>query len=256
MGTATFLIIFIIVAAVIGAAVALSGSGGDNGSSNIETRDVGRFRLSLDKSLSASERNYIIQGATELSDVINTDTFFNGGNLIPVSMVLNNNISNNVYALAYKPNENYTNKYNGGKIEFNQNVLNAGGCCWSKIVIHEMIHLIGFGLYNEWNNGTVQSGPSLNGTDYSNAHSYYVSAGLPNNIITYNNIPLQPFASGSTTTGHWNEAVFGNEIMTPETSLCTANDLIFSKITAGVLEDTGFNINYSSNTISAGYVLT
>lgn len=250
MNTASILIGFLILAAIVGAIVALSGSGGgSDGSSNTEIRNVGRFRLSLDKSLPSDKRNYIIQGATELSDVINTDTFFGNGNLIPVSMILNNSIGNTIYARASKPNQNYKDKYNGGKIEFNQNLMNTRGCCWSKIAIHEMIHLVGFGLYNNWTS-SILDGPSLNGTNYSNARDYYVSAGIPNNVITYDNIPLEPGSNG-----HWNEAVFGSEIMTPETNLCTANDLIFSKITAGVLEDTGFNINYDSSTISAGYAL-
>ena len=246
-GTA-ILIGAIIIIAIIGAVVALSFGGSDSGSSsNTEVRDVGRFRLTLDKSLSETNRNQIIQGVSNLSDVVlkGGDTYFTDGNLIPIDIVKNNNIGD-IFAQASKETSKFGNKYSGGKIEYNEQKMTSRPCDWSKITIHEIIHLIGFGLYSNWNNAVIGSGPSLNGTIYNQAHHYYICAAASNEVTTYDNIPLYPVEDPPS--AHWNENVFETEIMTPLTN-CQTNNLIFSKITAGVLEDTGFQINYSSNVI-------
>ena len=249
MSGTTILIGAIIIIAIIGAVVALSFGGSDGGSSsNTEVRDVGRFRLTLDKSLSETNRNKIIQGAFNLSNVVlkEGDSYFMNGSLIPIDIVKNNNIGTNKFARASKETSKFGNKYSGGKIEYNEQKMTSDSCDWSKITIHEIIHLIGFGLYTVWNSAVIESGPSLKGTTYDQARHYYICAAAFNEVTTYDNIPLYPVEDPPS--AHWDENVFEKEIMTPLTN-CQESDLIFSKITAGVLEDTGFQINYNSNVI-------
>jgi hypothetical protein len=98
------------------------------------------------------------------------------------------------------------------------------------VITHEMGHALGFtpgaAVYSRWIVGTTFVGP--------NAVREYRS--LFQSPAT--GVPLQ---SGSS--AHWDEATFGNELMTPSTDL--TGDFI-SRVTIGALQDMGYTVSYAA----------
>lgn len=238
-GTA-ILIGAIIIIAIIGAVVALSFGGSDGGSSsNTEVHIAGNFKLTFEDSFNSTEKNYIIDGATKLSNVI-TDT-----NQIPVIIKKYQSSGDDIA----KANKNSGDIFRGGTVQYNTNKFPGDNCDWAGITMHEFLHVLGFtNSYTGWSNKVV-SGLSLQ--PFTCARFYYTCVGVTNPGLVYTNIPLEP---GSTS--HWNESVFGPEIMTPKVvGSCQSDQLQFSKMTAGALKDLGFQIDINSSTISAGYFL-
>lgn len=123
------------------------------------------------------------------------------------------------------------------------------------IVLHEMMHVLGFGIY--WDQeGLLEepSDPSNVNYDAGMTDTHFTGA---NAIARFNDIGGGSYTGGSVvpvendTTefdtgsldGHWREGVFGNEIMSAAANL-PPNPL--SVVTIGQFADLGYTVNYSA----------
>lgn len=104
-----------------------------------------------------------------------------------------------------------------------------GNGLWEDIVLHEMMHTLGFGTL--WDQMGLLSG-SIAGGDLVFtgilANSFYTDPGL---------IPVETDGGAGTAGGHWDEVVFDNEIMTGYID----NSNFISEMTIAALEDMGYD---------------
>jgi hypothetical protein len=115
-----------------------------------------------------------------------------------------------------------------------ENYNDAG--LWNDIVIHEMLHSVGVGTI--WNllgklNGYGTSTPTFNG-DFANLAYDELFSDLNQNLSDL--IPVEGDGGSGTAYGHWDEATFGNELMTGYIN--GANYV--SAMTVASLEDLGY----------------
>ncbi|MGD8496307.1 MAG: leishmanolysin-related zinc metalloendopeptidase, partial [Gemmatimonadales bacterium] len=123
------------------------------------------------------------------------------------------------------------------------------------IILHEMMHVLGFGIFWETPVDYLEepSDPSNTNYDENNTDTHFTG---PNAIAQFNSIggtnytggaivPVENdainFGTGSLD-GHWRESVFDEEIMTPAANL--SNPL--SVVTIGSFEDLGYTVDYGA----------
>lgn len=123
------------------------------------------------------------------------------------------------------------------------------------IILHEMMHVLGFGIFWESPVDYLEepSDPSNPTYNASMTDTHFTG---PNAIAQFNSIggtnytggaivPVENdavnFSTGSLD-GHWRESVFGNEIMTPAAN--ASNPL--SVVTIGSFEDLGYTVDYGA----------
>lgn len=111
-------------------------------------------------------------------------------------------------------------------------------------VMHELLHILGFGVYWDGLVSTLNGGPYFLGANA--ALEFMKLSGNPNGARGINYIPLEASNSSKSAGAHWRSSVFGNEMMT---AASYRTKCVFSKMTAKALEDIGYSINYHSPTI-------
>ena len=110
------------------------------------------------------------------------------------------------------------------------NDINLGGTILVDTLAHEMGHALGFtpgaAVFSRWIVGNTFVG--------ANALREYKTIFATTTAVA---VPMQ--AGGA----HWDENVFGNELMTPST---TGAPEYISRITIGALQDMGYTVNYAA----------
>ena len=117
---------------------------------------------------------------------------------------------------------------------------------WGTIVLHEMMHALGFGTL--WDDLGLTTG-SVAGGDIrftgQNAYDTYltefadIAAGDAGSAL---GIPVETNGGPGTAGGHWDEALFGSEIMTGFVD----PDAFVSDMTIASLEDMGYDTVFDS----------
>ncbi|MEH6633127.1 MAG: leishmanolysin-related zinc metalloendopeptidase [Halopseudomonas aestusnigri] len=103
---------------------------------------------------------------------------------------------------------------------------------WNSIVIHEMLHTVGFGTI--WDNlglisGLGTSTPTFNGPESILAYADLFSGA--------GEVPLEWGEGSGTDYSHWDDALFGNEIMTGYIS----SSNVITGLTVASLDDLGYD---------------
>lgn len=105
-------------------------------------------------------------------------------------------------------------------------------------VIHELLHVLGFGAFP----GSVFESYVVDGR-FVGPHALAVWEGMSGD-------PRGPLLSERDSYGHWSEAVFGGELMTPYIE--DGEPLLLSRLTAAVLQDLGYELQ-AEPTSTLGY---
>ena len=205
------------------------------------TSDI--FNITL-KGNSSKYKPDIQKSVDELSDIILKDSFFEDGNKINIDVTTTNSFSSSsTLAMAYMSNSD--NIYGGGHITLLDGLETKTNLPVSDIVIHEMLHVLGLGSSTRWTECVDGNYLKYSSGCFPEAFSVYET-------YTYNGIT--PPATGGDGipiqgTSHWDETIFGKEIMTPLVEYET--ELIISSVTVASLEDLEFTVNMNSQYISS-----
>lgn len=100
------------------------------------------------------------------------------------------------------------------------------------VAIHEIAHVLGFGIL--WSSFNLASGAIYTG---ANAVREFFTAGGQTDYI-----PLETEGGPGTAYYHWDEEIFGREIMT---GYLNSGENYLSAITIGAMEDLGYVVDYS-----------
>lgn len=125
-----------------------------------------------------------------------------------------------------------------------QNYLDSGN--WYDIVLHEMLHSIGFGTV--WNlmgltTGSIAGGDlRFTGANATEAYQNEFAAIANNDPNAALGVPVETDGGSGTAGGHWDEATFDGEIMTGYLD----NSTFISNMTIAALEDMGYDTVYDS----------
>lgn len=124
------------------------------------------------------------------------------------------------------------------------------GGYFDELATHELLHALGFGT--NWDvMGLVddhQGDLRFNGTNATGVYNTLFSDIAAGDPLATDGVPLESEGGPGTIGKHWDEATFGNEIMTGSLS---GNDLV-SDLTVAALEDMGYGTVYDA---SAGFDL-
>ena len=118
---------------------------------------------------------------------------------------------------------------------------------WDDIVLHEMLHCIGFGTLWDYLGGLVETQVDDNGTkkptdDIVSSVFVGTNAAYYSDLLFGDEYPLIETDGGSGTAGgHWDEATYDNELMT---GWIDASNFL-SLMSYGALDDMGYDINYA-----------
>ena len=99
------------------------------------------------------------------------------------------------------------------------------------VAVHEIAHILGFGTL--WYEKSLISESNYIGSFATN--EYYLAGG----DTLY--IPLETSGGGGTAYSHWDEEIFGAELMT---GYINSGENYFSAITIGAMEDLGYQVSY------------
>lgn len=122
------------------------------------------------------------------------------------------------------------------------------------VIIHEIMHVLGFGLGTKWDNLVEDDNPDnknyfFNGENAVTAHNELVNTG-----VVYSKIPIEDDGGAGTEYAHWEE----NEIRTDSSgtnypyfkeeimSGYLNGDNYISKLTLGAFKDMDYDVNYDS----------
>jgi subtilase family serine protease len=116
--------------------------------------------------------------------------------------------------------------------------LAADPAFFTDVIMHEIGHVLGLSD-SLWSQFGLASGSNYYGANALAAYRSYAN----NNAL--NSVPLD--AAGA----HWNEAIFGNELMTPVlgdmySPLSFTHPNQMSRLTIGALHDLGYSVNYGA----------
>jgi len=104
---------------------------------------------------------------------------------------------------------------------------------WDEIVQHEMLHSIGFGTiwgYLGLISGSGTSSPTFTGANASLAYG------------SENGVPIENDGGPGTKESHWEESLFGSELMT---GWLDSNNVYISDMTVASLEDLGYDTTWT-----------
>ncbi|MFP6771902.1 MAG: leishmanolysin-related zinc metalloendopeptidase [Alphaproteobacteria bacterium] len=123
----------------------------------------------------------------------------------------------------------------------NYNTMPSGseGTLWDDIVVHEMLHSIGFGTI--WSYLNLLSGAGTSDPRFMGANAiaaYNDSGGTVDGGVQ---VEGSSYAGPGTRDSHWDEDAFGNELMT---GYINNSDNYLSNITIASLEDLGYDTIY------------
>lgn len=119
---------------------------------------------------------------------------------------------------------------------------------WIKIIVHEIFHVLGVGSSEKWQDGVE----TQNGNNYLNRIIFHNSSRQYDNLIRRGKIggtigdliPLSDINDSVDDGGaHLDENIFSKEIMTP----IADEENIISSLSIALLEDLGFEVDYSNN---------
>lgn len=105
------------------------------------------------------------------------------------------------------------------------------------VVVHEMLHVLGFGTLWDSFNLVNASGQYIG----ENAVAAYRSL-TGNNAATY--VPLETGGGAGTAYSHWSENIFNTEIMTGYAE--SSGNMPLSILTVAALEDLGYSVDYTA----------
>ena len=115
---------------------------------------------------------------------------------------------------------------------------------WDDIVLHEMIHTLGFGTLWDYHN-LLETTIDDNGT--KKPVDDIVSAVFIGEDATYYNDGINPLVETDggegTAYGHWDEETYTNELMT---GYIDSDGMYLSNMTYGSLDDMSYEINYGA----------
>jgi len=100
------------------------------------------------------------------------------------------------------------------------------------VITHELGHALGFG------SGFKPFDPFVVGDAFNGPNALREYRTAASNTAT--TIPLEPGVRG-----HWDEKVFGNELMTPFAA-AVGTAMPISRVTIGALQDMGYSVNYAA----------
>ncbi|MBW4513716.1 MAG: pre-peptidase C-terminal domain-containing protein [Timaviella obliquedivisa GSE-PSE-MK23-08B] len=200
-------------------------------------------------SINNSVRGAIAQAAKVWENVIAYSSL-NGTHTLDVDVIGESNADNWYAAATNKQGiPDKTNKWmpTTGRVRINTsyaNTFNSNPEYLTAILTHEFAHVLGIGTL--WEN----SGRTLINTknDTYTADSYAGSAyGDLAGTFTPTAVPLSKDkdSAGNLIYGHWSEAVFGNEMLTPEAEGAGIK-IPLSQLTIASLRDIGWNVNYGA----------
>ena len=231
------IVIIIIIAVSVGVGLSVggsssSGSGNSSGSGYVSTTlpVTNKFSNTLtgDDSNFKNNFNFIEDVKTATNNMSN---ILKDNQVIPLNFIITDGGNNGVIAAATKNIDN--NLYSGGTIYIYSNFSYNLSTTYVEVLMHEIIHLMGIGLHSKWVNACNNN--LLDGSDFPNALAEY-------NKLTGGDHTHIPIGDAH---GHWQEAKFGDEMMTPY--IAGAKDLKLSKLTGKALQDLGWNIDFESN---------
>ena len=109
------------------------------------------------------------------------------------------------------------------------------------VILHEMMHVIGFGVGTPWDRLLVGAGTS---------DPYFTGAVARGDLATLNNgavytgtpVPVESTGGDGTRDSHWRESVFDHELMT---GFIDSGRIPFSATTVGALQDLGYAVDLS-----------
>lgn len=108
------------------------------------------------------------------------------------------------------------------------------------VVTHEMAHVLGFGT--NWDELGLRQGAGTVNPTFTGPNAMREFAALSGGEAT-RAVPLANVGGPGTRDGHWRESVFGNELMT---GFLNAGRNPLSRLTIAALEDTGYEVSYTT----------
>lgn len=200
--------------------------------------------------------------------IINAESGTNAETSLSKDIVINltSNLGNGVFGAT---------TYNTGEISLADNLIgtyNLNGTAYSKttiVLLHELFHMLGIGISQIWNyviNPLIDTTNSFyNGTNGVSKYKELLQLnGYDSTLLeNINNIPIEDNFGSGTKHKHLEEGldltgkqgisrngviypIFKEEIMT---GFLNENNYL-TKLTLGLLEDIGYNVDYSSNYIN------
>jgi len=113
----------------------------------------------------------------------------------------------------------------------------------STIMAHEIGHCLGFPDSNGWRKNVIPLG-SATPTNFTGARAVEKYNLLFGTAADPSGVPLEQDGTEGTAFSHWDDATFGNELMTGNLDLTSTNPL--SVITVGAFEDMGYDVNLNA----------
>ncbi len=115
---------------------------------------------------------------------------------------------------------------------------------WDEIVLHEMLHTVGFGTIWDFKGLVADSGtdnPTFTGAYATSAYEDLFGA------VDASGVPLEQDGGSGTAESHWDEETFGAELMT---GYLDVSGNYLSGMTVASLEDLGYDTTWTTDTIA------
>jgi hypothetical protein len=228
--------VIILLGIIVGAIILSTNSGSATGDNIVSSSIMGNFEVSM-TSDAVDYSSYISDAIAEWSNII--EDF----NVIPITFRVDNTSGN---VLAYASMNNRYDIYGGGTVTIGAGIVNPTGG-WNKILQHEIGHIVGVGSCSKWDSAIRVDGggnATLDRSIFVNTGTAYdtlINSGKATGTVG-NNIPLSDANDSVADHGsHFDEIVFGDELMTP----ITDSLMPLTILTINVLKDLGFTVNDS-----------
>jgi len=183
-------------------------------------------------------KDYITQAQAKVSNIITEE--------IEIPLIIRQYpLGRNILAQA-----TMNNIYNvrGGGLIVLSTVSLADPERWINIIVHEILHVLGIGTSDRWEDSVITIGGEkfldrILFPKSSREYDFLIQNGLVNGTVG-NSIPLSDSVDSFPDGGaHLDELVFDKEVMTP-----IADDInIISSLSIAMLEDLSFEVDYNYN---------
>lgn len=121
------------------------------------------------------------------------------------------------------------------------------GEAFVQVVIHELIHVLGFGTL--WPEFGLVAGGGTPDPRYTGPLGHHGCLTTAWSAACENAVPLEAGGGTGTALSHWRELVFDRELLT---GYYAGGDNVLSLMTAGAMEDLGFVVNDAAADVSTG----